>query len=218
MLNMLIAMMGKSFDVIWESAAATYLAGFAQTALTYASLPAAPHPFSVLSLPYQAQYALRRVLRGGACLRPAQPELAYALLRTNSSESAGAHAEAGDGSHMAAAEQQQRMLGQRMREQQQQLLEVMQEYVMEHEDDVAEEERWRTKMHKAFMERSHKLEGRLDALHAQVGSLQGLPRIPSPSLGKAASADSVEDGVAARKRKGEGGAALRGYSEFELKA
>ena len=160
MLNMLIAMMGKSFDVIWESAAATYLSGFAQNVLTCASTPAAPHPLSVLSLPYQAQAALRRVLRGGTCMRDmhTRPELAYALLRPHASEAAGAHAEAADASR-TATEQQQRMREQRKREQQR--LEVMQEYVMEHEDDVAEEERWRTKMHKAFTERSHKLEARL---------------------------------------------------------
>ena len=38
LMNMLIAMMGKSFDVVWESAAATYLAGFAQTARSCAEV------------------------------------------------------------------------------------------------------------------------------------------------------------------------------------
>lgn len=140
MLNMLIAMMGKSFDVIWESAAATYLAGFAQNALTYAALPAAPLPFSVLSLPYQLYVALASGVARRA--NPAQWKL------LDSATPVKSEAEV--------------------------LLQVMCDYVMEHEDDVAEEERWRTKMYKAFTDRFHRLEARLSKIHKEKQQVDGL--------------------------------------------
>ena len=146
MMNLLIAMMGKSFDVIWESAAATYLAGFAQMTLTYASSPPAPLPFNALSFPYQAWTSLRGVAHGAA-------DSGWTKLPDAHVPADGDSASASAAKHSSEAEAHQR------------LREKMLAYVTEHEDDVAEEERWRTKMHKAFSERAHRVDVRLDEQH-----------------------------------------------------
>ena len=184
MMNMLIAMMGKSFDVIWESAAATYLSGFAQTVLTFAEAPAAPLPIHILSLPYQLMRLCqqrcggrgRRDGGGGDQTHPRQWDRLVDDDETTPAtdphdghrggkadgDRAPAPASAAPGGALSAEDVE----GARGR-----LFDAMLEYVVEHEDDVAEEERWRTKMHKAFTEHFHALEKRTHSRHDQLRAI-----------------------------------------------
>ena len=54
LVNMLIAMMAKTFDVVWESQALNYQFVFARTVLSWADKPATPPPLLLLTVPYQA--------------------------------------------------------------------------------------------------------------------------------------------------------------------
>ena len=54
LVNMLIAMMAKTFDVVWESQAQSYQFVFARTVLSWADKPATPPPLLLLTVPYQA--------------------------------------------------------------------------------------------------------------------------------------------------------------------
>ena len=54
LINMLIAMMAKTFDHVWEAQELNYQFLLAQTVLTWRSQPTNPPPFNVLRIPYWA--------------------------------------------------------------------------------------------------------------------------------------------------------------------
>lgn len=72
LLNMLIAMMSKTYDAISTEAETNYNLRFAQTALSYDKLPVAPPPLYVLSLPWEAYEAVRWLVTEASRLRNAR--------------------------------------------------------------------------------------------------------------------------------------------------
>ncbi|KAL1527432.1 hypothetical protein AB1Y20_016098 [Prymnesium parvum] len=60
LLNMLIAMMAKSFEKVWEAQAQNYQYIFAMTVVEWEALPTAPPPLSLLNLPYKLLTLLAR--------------------------------------------------------------------------------------------------------------------------------------------------------------
>ena len=60
LLNMLIAMMAKTFDRIAEDAATNYHFMFAQLVVSYRDGPCVPPPFSLLGVPYALVTSLKK--------------------------------------------------------------------------------------------------------------------------------------------------------------
>ena len=58
--NMLIAMMAKTFDHVWEQQELNYQFMLAQTVLTWRAQPTTPPPLNLLAIPY--------IVVGGAAL------------------------------------------------------------------------------------------------------------------------------------------------------
>ena len=71
MLNLLIAIMAKTFDNILESSTLNYQRQLAVVVLNSLELPAVPAPLSLLSIPYAILRALQKLLR--QCARAVAP-------------------------------------------------------------------------------------------------------------------------------------------------
>jgi hypothetical protein len=67
LLNMLIAMMAKSFDVVWDASEVNYLLSRSQLILTWADASPVPPPLNLLSLPYMVLYKLYQLVKATCC-------------------------------------------------------------------------------------------------------------------------------------------------------
>ena len=147
LLNMLIAMMAKTFDNVSEAAATNYLFLFTQRTLALRKEPPTPGPLFALGLPCEAVVALIKLpqmlkerkerkaaeeskKREDAANMPAASELPSA--NNDSMEDAPA----------AAAAAQVQDQGEEVTR----LAEQIRDYILDHQDDVAQEDRWRTTM------------------------------------------------------------------------
>mmetsp|Transcript_29621 Transcript_29621/g.76520 ORF Transcript_29621/g.76520 Transcript_29621/m.76520 type:complete len:557 (+) Transcript_29621:1847-3517(+) len=130
-LNLLIAMMAKSFDTIYESATSQYLFLFSQTTLELLEAPPTPPPFYIFSLPYDLFFigfpAVARQICVAQVDGKGQPELP------------AFHANDVRSLHHRDA-----------------LAKQITDYIVEYQDDVAPEGRFRTALNKKMTERHHK--------------------------------------------------------------
>ena len=162
LLNMLIAMMAKTFDNISEAAMTNYLFLFTQRTLALRKEPPTPGLFYALGLPSEAVVGLvelwrtwkkkRKAVDAAPSPPPSPPPPDSEAADTISSAPAPALVTSEPAS-MAAAETAPAKVGGmpatplRSAEASQKtiaLAEKIRDYILDHQDDVAKEERWRT--------------------------------------------------------------------------
>ena len=120
--------MAKTFDNISEASATNYLFLFAQRTLALQNEPPTPPPLNALGLPCNGVYLLWK------CKRAIVPE---------ASEAAAADARVGKTAGQAKT----------FAEKIAPLAEKITEYINDHQDDAAQEDRWRTTMKRETMKR-----------------------------------------------------------------
>jgi hypothetical protein len=123
LLNMLIAMMAKTFDIVYESSTMHYVFLLLQLILSASEQPTAPPPLYLLSLPYEGYRVCRWAL--GYCTKAKQG--GYEELKEEKRRSEVKELTEETEGKVAAA---------------------IAEYVQMHQNDEAHEERWRTMMKK----------------------------------------------------------------------
>ena len=150
LVNMLIAMMAKTFDNVWEAQEVNYMYLFACTVAEWQLQPLVPPPLNLLSLPYDAYMALRRRVRRGS---NASPE-----------------ASSGDAAHIVepwGSSLCLKML--RAQHGAESLAEEVANSMEAHEDDIAHEERWRSKLAQKLGDRFRQQEERMRVFELSVG-------------------------------------------------
>lgn len=133
-LNLLIAMMAKTFDNIYESSTSQYLFLFAQTTLELIEAPPTPPPFYFFSIP-------------GDVIANGVPWL-MEKIRTSCD---GIPDEKPDAEMPAFFPEDSRFVQYRDT-----LAKQVNDYIIEYQDDVAPEGRFRTALNKTMTERHHK--------------------------------------------------------------
>ena len=135
---MLIAMMAKTFDNISEASATNYLFLFAQRTLALQNEPPTPPPLNALGLPCKAVYLLWKWVQKQKQKRPIGPEASEA-----------AAADATIGKTAGQGDEEEKTFAQKIAP----LAEKITEYINAHQDDAAQEDRWRTTMKRETMKR-----------------------------------------------------------------
>ena len=196
LLNMLIAMMAKTFDNISEASATNYLFLFTQRVLALQSEPPTPPPFYALSLPSKVfgmrweetlwkarapppspppELAEVQVVVPSTATMEAEPKDPAEGVPSSATQPPSAEVpplvspEAGGDALQAAAKETflEKMVP---------LAEKIAEYIIDHQDDVAQEERWRTMMKrdsaKSFREQRAQVERVETQIRAQVTKVE----------------------------------------------
>ena len=151
LVNMLIAMMAKTFDNVWEAQEVNYMYLFACTVAEWQLQPLVPPPLNLLTLPYDTYMACSRRVRRGS---NASPEETAAGLGGNIVEPWGSSLclkllRAQHGAESLAEEVANSMEA--------------------HEDDIAHEERWRSKLAQKLGDRFRQQEDRMRVFELSVG-------------------------------------------------
>jgi len=113
MLNMLIAMMAKTFDNVWEAAVPNFRYLFTQMVHSLKEQPPAPPPLYLLTLPYE-------------CVQ---------IIKWCRDQQKGVSKDTADNEMTAKIE---------LEKSEDELVRELTEYIQDNQDDVAQEERWRT--------------------------------------------------------------------------
>jgi ankyrin repeat protein len=137
LLNMLIAMMSKTFDNVVEALGPNYLFLFGQLCFSLLHEPPTPPPLNVLSWPYEAVMAVRWLLE-----RIRKNGTSYSQMKDKK-------APKGPSKGAKTVEE--------AKKERQALAAAIAEYIDNHQADVAQEERWRTTFQRKISENFREL-------------------------------------------------------------
>ena len=135
LLNMLIAMMAKTFDNISEAAMTNYLFLFTQRTLALRKEPPTPGLFYALGLPSEAAVGLVELWRTWKKRKAVDAETSPPPSLAALAPAEGAAADEDEGKAKDQGKDEARIKD---------LAEKIRDYILDHQDDVAKEERWRT--------------------------------------------------------------------------
>jgi hypothetical protein len=194
LLNMLIAIMAKTFDNVWEGSSMNFLFLFAQIVFSSKKDPVAPPPFYILQLPYDTWCAVQFLLRRRK--RPEQPE-APAMRRESVSKQEEqelqqelqqeqqqeqqqqeggltTHAAGSRGRRSTAAGRRKRAAASQRgggghggaHDARRELACAIEDYIKANQEDVAQDERWRS----GLMKRMYETGCKVDEAHVSLES------------------------------------------------
>ena len=149
LLNMLIAMMAKSFDNIYEAQALSWQLMFAQLVLTWEAQPGEPPPFTLLRLPFELFFFVRNrcaFWRGAQLLRTGYTK--YLASDIAPQDSRGWNAKFPNPAALSLA---------------------VSRHVTLHQGDVVPEERWRSDLMKKLYEMQHGQQQLMRKMEVQSG-------------------------------------------------
>ena len=141
--------MAKTFDNILEASATNYLFLFTQRTLTLRNEPPTPPPLNALGLPCNGVYLLWKWVQNQEQKpRPIEPEDSF--LRGKD--------------HLRGRSPYSETLAQKIKP----LAEKIAEYISTHQEDTAQEDRWRTTMKRETMKRFREQRGAIDKLETAM--------------------------------------------------
>ena len=149
--------MAKTFDNISEASATNYLFLFAQRTLALQNEPPTPPPLNALGLPYHTCRALCLLwtcVQKQKQKRPIEPETSHAA-----AADATVGKPAGQEDEEETAPLAERIVP---------LAEKITEYINAHQDDAAQEDRWRTTMKRETMRRFREQREAIDKLETAM--------------------------------------------------
>ena len=156
--------MAKTFDNISEASGTNYLFLFAQRTLALQNEPPTPPPLNVLGLPCKGMYLLWKWVQKQK--RPIEPE---------ASEEAVADATVGKTPMPAylveAMQEEEKELQKTVAEKIALLAEKITEYINDHQDDAAQEDRWRTTMKRETMKRFREQHEAINKQHKAIAKV-----------------------------------------------
>jgi len=136
MLNMLIAMMAKTFDNVWEAAVPNFQYLFTQMVHSLIEQPPAPPPLYLLTLPYECVQIVKWCCKWkGVTENTADNEMTVKIELEKSED---------------------------------ELARELTEYILDNQDDVAQEERWRTLLNKNISAKFAKQQEQLTNVEKQL--------------------------------------------------
>jgi len=195
MLNMLIAMMAKSFDNIREASAMNYVFLFSQMTHAIWEQPPAPPPLYLLTLPSDLLAGVRYV-----CKQRRRKAAADYLPLAEPAAPAAAEVAVADGTGTPLAEPPARSDGPAINPAMldENLAQAVRAFIIMHLNDTAHEERWRTQMMKKSSERHYVVEGKLlqqqqaiGAVEARLERMEGTLAAMAAAMGVALAASSA---------------------------